>query len=350
MKQKSPRHTIPVAHIHSILGGAREQGGDVDGLLRRAGISPTLLNSRLSRVPQDQFARLLRIVQKSTGDEYWGLCSHPVQFGTFAQCCELMVHARTLGDALRAGSHFYHLVLQDFTVRLQSQDGLAWVRVHSHRPLSRNSDFSERLFIFFCYGVICWLLEERLPLTCIQMRGKASFTEPVASLLFNGPVSFGLQGNAFAFDATWLDCALRQDKTSLHGFLRRSLGDLVVRYRDRSHIIERVRRYLRQHLANGSVPLEQVADALGMPAYTLRRKLRMEQVRFQDLKDGLRRDAAINYLTSPNLTLAEVAEKLGFSEPSTFHRAFKKWTGVPPGEYRQVVLSDDIPLAAGQDY
>ncbi len=150
-------------------------------------------------------------------------------------------------------------------------------------------------------------------------------------MLFNAPVRYGQSRNAFCFDARWLDCAVRQDSASLHGFLRRSLGNLVVRYRDRSRITERVRCYLRQHLQDGSVPVEQVAEAFGMTPDTLRRRLRMEQARFQDLKDGLRRDAAIEYLACPNLALAEVAERLGFSEPSTFHRAFKKWTGLPPG-------------------
>ncbi|PCM43262.1 AraC family transcriptional regulator [Marinobacter sp. ANT_B65] len=348
MKTILPRHTIPISQVHSVLGGCHRQGLDVDALLGQAGISPSLLSSPLSRVSQLHFAKLLRVVQRRTGDEYWGLCSHPVRPGTFAQCCELMVHAPTLGDALRAGSHFYHLVLQDFTVRIQQKDGVAWVRLQSHVPVGECSDFAERVFMLFSYGVMCWMVEERIPISQVLMRGKALSDQATTSLLFNGPVLYEQSCSGFSFDVSWLDCALRQDRSSLHGFLRRSLGNLLVRYRDRSHIVERVRCYLRQNLTHGSVPLEQVADALAMPAYTLRRRLRMEQERFQDLKDDLRRDAAIDYLACPNLSLTEVAERLGFSEPSTFHRAFKKWTGLPPGEYREAVLADDPPLVVGQ--
>ena len=72
-----------------------------------------------------------------------------------------------------------------------------------------------------------------------------------------------------------------------------------------------------------------------MPAGRLRRRrLRDEGHGFQALKDALRRDAAIAHLARPELTLPEIAQRLGFSEASTFHRAFKKWTGVAPGEYR----------------
>ena len=57
------------------------------------------------------------------------------------------------------------------------------------------------------------------------------------------------------------------------------------------------------------------------------------------LKDNLRRDAAIEYLAQQDLTLLEIAQRLGFSEASTFHRAFKHWTGVAPGEYRQAHIA-----------
>jgi AraC-like DNA-binding protein len=75
-----------------------------------------------------------------------------------------------------------------------------------------------------------------------------------------------------------------------------------------------------------------------MTPQTLRRRLREEGHGYQELKDDLRRDAAIDYLGRPDLTLIDIANLVGFSEASTFHRAFRKWTGVAPGEYRQTHL------------
>jgi AraC-like DNA-binding protein len=71
-----------------------------------------------------------------------------------------------------------------------------------------------------------------------------------------------------------------------------------------------------------------------MTPQTLRRRLQEEGHGFQAIKDNLRRDMSIEYLARPDLTLIEIAERVGFSETSTFHRAFKSWTGVAPGEYR----------------
>jgi AraC-like DNA-binding protein len=77
-----------------------------------------------------------------------------------------------------------------------------------------------------------------------------------------------------------------------------------------------------------------VAHRLHSSPQTLRRHLREEGSSFQELKDHLRRDLAIYHLGRDELSIQAITEQLGFSEPSAFHRAFKKWTGLTPGAYR----------------
>ncbi|MGO1501307.1 MAG: AraC family transcriptional regulator ligand-binding domain-containing protein [Marinobacter sp.] len=339
------KHSVPVSQVHNILQGARNQNLDVKAVLLRAGIPPLLLDVSRSQVSHAQFGKLLQVLRHQMKDEFWGLCSHPVRLGTFAQCCELLVHATTLEAALRAGFHFYHLILQDFTVRLQRDGKYAWIRLHTHNKDCVRSDFAERIFMFFAYGLASWLTEERLPVVQVYLCQPRSTEKPLSSLLYNAPVFHDQNFNGFCIDIRLLDRTVRQDARSLCAFLQRSPEDLLVRYRDRSRTTERVKRYLRQHLTEGSVPVEHVAEALGMKPYSLRRKLRFENERYQTIKDEVRCDAAIDWLTSPNLSLAEVGERLGFSEQSTFHRAFKKWTGLTPGEYRD---RDDTELDSDQ--
>ncbi len=334
MTNTVPKHSVPIAQVHNILRGARHQHLDVNAILQRAGISPQLMDVSQARVSQAQFGKLLRVLRYQMRDEYWGLCSHPVRIGTFAQCCELLVHSTTLEGALRAGFRYYHLILQDFTVRLQREGEHVWIRFHEHNSASASSDFAVRIFMFFAYGLASWLTEERLPVVRVNLRSPGNAEKPLSSLLYNAPVFHNQSFNGFCLDSDLLNRAVRQDADSLRAFLCHSPEDLLVRFRDYSRVTERVRRYLRQHLNAGSVPLDQVAVALGIKSHTLRRKLRLEHESFQDIKDELRRDAAIRYLASPNLSLVDVAVRLGFSDPSTFHRAFKKWTGLPPGEYR----------------
>lgn len=77
-----------------------------------------------------------------------------------------------------------------------------------------------------------------------------------------------------------------------------------------------------------------VAAELCVSPQTLRRKLQAENTSYQNIKDSLRRDIAIDKLVNEHLSVAEIGQLLGFVEPASFTRAFKQWTGVSPAEYR----------------
>jgi AraC-like DNA-binding protein len=81
--------------------------------------------------------------------------------------------------------------------------------------------------------------------------------------------------------------------------------------------------------------LEDVAREFHVSPTTLRRRLDAEGTSYQGIKDELRRDAAVHHLCGTRLSIADIASALGFQETSAFHRAFKRWSGVQPGEYRR---------------
>ena len=118
------------------------------------------------------------------------------------------------------------------------------------------------------------------------------------------------------FDARWLALPVVQSPQSLREFLAGSPANLIVRYRDTSSLTERIRRLLRKGLGSELPSLEEVGDALAVTPQTLRRRLRDEGRGFQQIKDELRRDAAIEYLLHTPLPLLEIANRVGFSEPA----------------------------------
>ncbi len=109
--------------------------------------------------------------------------------------------------------------------------------------------------------------------------------------------------------------------------------DLLARPDGGDSLTSQIRRLLGRDCRRWP-DLDQVARQLHMSSQTLRRHLREEGGSFQQLKDHLRRDLAIYHLGRDELSIQDIAEQLGFSEPSAFHRAFKKWTGLTPGAYR----------------
>lgn len=333
------RHTIAIGQVERILLGARGRGLEVDRLLESAGIAPALLATPLSRVTQAQYAHLTHLLRHRLRDELWGLCRRPVPLGAFAQTCRLLVGCRTLGEALEIGLRQYRLLIDDFTPRLQRLGDLAGVSVAPRRPFDPVLAYAQRVFCFLAYGLASWLVGRRIPLLAVNYPATTPGPVSEAALVFQAPIQYGGQCMAWYFGAGCLELPVVQDASSLRAFLRQAPSSLLVKYRDHASVTERIRRLLRHQLAAELPSLAQVARQLELTPQTLRRRLREEgQTGFRAIKDDLRRDVAVEYLARSEMALPEIAGLLGFSEASTFHRAFKHWTGMAPGAYRQAQL------------
>lgn len=332
--------TIAIQQVEQILLGARARGADMPALLRRAGIPASLFDSPLARVTQAQYLALIFALRHTLRDELWGLCSRPLPPGSFAYGCQPLIACRTLGDALRQGLRYYRLLLSDFVPRLQVRGGIAAVHLQPRVENTAALAFAQRAFSFFAYGLASWLVARRVPLLSVDYPQTCTGTgiSSDAVTLFGAPVHYSAACTGWRFEARWLDLPVVQTDQSLREFMRQAPASLLVKYRDQSSVTERIRRILRRHLSDELPSLEHIGQQLAMTPQTLRRRLREEGQGFRGIKDDLRRDAAIEYLALPELTLPEIAAQLGFSEASTFHRAFKHWTGLAPGEYRHTHL------------
>ncbi len=140
-----------------------------------------------------------------------------------------------------------------------------------------------------------------------------------------------------AFEAGYLDLPVVQNERSAKEFLRTAPENILLKYKNVSSLTARVRRRLRQSLPGAVPDFERLADDMGMTPATMRRRLHDEGESYQSIKDQLRRDLAISYLSHSSRSVMDIALELGFSERSAFHRAFRKWTGASPGEFRRTL-------------
>lgn len=120
--------------------------------------------------------------------------------------------------------------------------------------------------------------------------------------------------------------------------LSRVNDDTIVEYLarfDRENITMRVRSRIIEELPGGTPNQSVVADALHLSRRSLQRRLQNERTTYKSLLEGTRRELALQYIREPHRSLAEITYLLGFSEPSNFTRAFRRWTGSSPAEYRR---------------
>ena len=147
---------------------------------------------------------------------------------------------------------------------------------------------------------------------------------------------FAQRVNALELDRRVLERSLPSADPALSRVIERHAEALLAARPDPAQsTADRVRHVLSRALGEGEATLATVADRLHMSERSLQRKLADDGVTFDALLDELRRDLALRYLADPKIAIAEVAYLLGYSEPSPFHRAFKRWTGVTPSEARR---------------
>ena len=130
-------------------------------------------------------------------------------------------------------------------------------------------------------------------------------------------------------------CILESQSSALKQFLRGAPANILVRYRYDAGLAAAVRRRLRQTPPSNWTSFEAMAAQMRMSASTLRHRLQAEGQNYAGIKDDIRRDLAIDRLMNTAGSISEIAADLGFSEPSAFYRAFRKWTGKSPAEFRR---------------
>jgi AraC-like DNA-binding protein len=152
---------------------------------------------------------------------------------------------------------------------------------------------------------------------------------------FRAPVEFSQPENVLYFSKESLEKSLPTANPRLARVNDQVITEYLAKF-DQGSTAIRVRAYLVEHLPAGKVTQQRVAKALHMSLRTLQRKLADEATSYKDLLDETRRELAGQYLRQNCLSVSEVTYLLGFSEPSNFARAFKRWTGRTPSEFRTV--------------
>ncbi|MFC5472477.1 AraC family transcriptional regulator [Paraherbaspirillum soli] len=331
--------TIAISFVDEALHGMRQRNMNTETLLIQAGISPRLLTAPHARIAAANYGRLWYLISHAMDDEFFGMDSHPMKVGSFHLLCRSVLHSATLGKALMRALDFLRLVLDDMHGTLSAQDGLARIALQERKGPQRM--FAYATFLMIVHGIGSWLIGRRIPLLAADFR----CDEPLASadykIRFCEQARFNQDQTGIAFDASYLALPVIQNQRSLPAFLREAPGNLLVKYSSHDSLAAIIRRHLRQTPLHEWSDFDTLARQHHSAASTLRRKLHQEGQSYQSIKDNLRRDLAINYLSGSAKSIEEIAVSLGFADPSAFHRAFKKWTGSSPGELRK-----KIPVAA----
>ncbi|WP_234050992.1 MULTISPECIES: AraC family transcriptional regulator [unclassified Xanthobacter] len=328
------RRMISPGFVDDALQCLRRRGIDEAVLLARAGL-PAKVSEPVSA---ERYGALWLAIAEAIDDEFFGEGARPMRSGSFTLLCHAILSAATLEQALKRALRFLRLVMDDPYGELVVAEGLAQIVLKDAG--APRSAFAYRTYWIVVHGITCWLVGRRIPLRRVDFRCGPPAHGADYRLFFGAPVRFGQEQSRLVFDADFLKLPAIRDERALREFLRRAPANILVRYRHDAGLLAKVRARLRATPPVSWPGFVELAAQLRIPEPTLRRRLRLEGQTYRDIKDELRRALAMEALAAGGRDVGEIAAELGFSEPSAFHRAFRKWTGKSPGAWRREAMGE----------
>lgn len=348
---------IPTKFARSMVKVAEAQGHDISSILLAAEMpfDPREPEEDLPEyISADLYNRLYQRIMWTLQDETFGMLPQiKSPLGSFRMTCLMIIHCDNLGDAMVRGNEF-----SDFQQALIGHTPTKKRRLYTETPdvatfeLPHYQDLQDELtsdgilagaHILSAWRRFCgWLIGNSIELLDVRLPGKPPENMARYQKLFNCPISFGSACAQFSFSSHYLKSRVVQNEDSLKALLRNAPYALLAEeVSSTNNIITRMRKHIGSEFTKDFPSVEEMAGLLNMSVSTLRRRLNKENTTYQKFKDTTRRDAAIHYLKQPELKINAISALMGYDEPSVFHRSFKKWTSMTPGEYRNQLNQQD---------
>ena len=326
------KDSISIALVQEALFEAAQRGYAITDILHKAGINHELLTVAKARVSVNQYAQLWTELANVMDDEFFGMDRHAMRRGSFQFLSKSLLHTTQLQHAIQHMLQFMNLILDDFSSQLIVQEHYAYIVIYDHKYPKRM--FSYATYIMLIHALMCWLIGQRVILHQIQLKCDAPTNDIDYKVRFCENIQYQMTENYIQFDANYLKIPIKQDRKSWYQFIQQTPHILLTRYKNPHSTSAQIRRYLMQEPPVQWLELAEIAHHFNMSEATIQRRLKSEGFSYQQLKNDIRRDIAIELLSNSPLSLQDISIELNFNDPSAFHRAFKKWTGVSPGAYR----------------
>lgn len=311
-------------------------GLDPGPVFRAEGINPDSIFDAGARISYEQFQKVEMKALELSGDPHFGLkafeTTRPAHLGALGFA---WLASSSLRQAFQRLQRYSRVIQENLVIEPEEKDGLFHVALDAGVPAANEKIREDRQLastLKFCRVIAgSGLNPAKVCLQQAQPDDTGAYFE-----LFRCPVEFGCENTELVFDVADVDKRL----TGSNAELANLNEHIVVKYlahRAKQDIVNQVKAAIIDGLANGAVTEKMVADSLYMTPRNMHRKLQKEDTAFKQLLTDVRKDLAQQYIQDRSKTLTEISFLLGFSEVSSFSRAFKGWTGVPPSEAREGV-------------
>jgi AraC-like DNA-binding protein len=327
---------ISLAAATGLVEAIEAAGQDPAKVLDPLGLDRRVLSDPHGFIPAADFARALEEAARATGDECFGLHFgqnyHPKNLGPLAY---VVLNSPTMGVAFENVARY--LRVHNTAAEVSFVVGQQWDYLRhllSGLPVEgrrQHNEFSAAVGL----GLIRLMAGSGWTPVEVEFEHAAPAQASEHSRVFGAPVSFGRTTNGFVIEHEFSGRQIPAADERLYPIIREYLDRVLEELPREDGLLASVRRGIMESLRQEEPTLTRVAQRIAVGPRTLQRGLKEQGVDFKGLVDDTRRRFSLRYLQDSKHTLTEVAYLLGYSEVSAFNRAFKRWTGSTPAEYRR---------------
>lgn len=298
------------------------------------GLSQSDIEAGQGRSDAQAFGRWLSQLWVVNNDEAGGFLPTPVKVGTFAMSMHALISAGNLRRALIRSGKFYQLLGDDIQFQLSESGEEAHLTLSLPDQEQRTDPVFYHALLVLWLRWSSWMIDRPLLLDRVLIPSPMPDYVDEFPYMYHCPVYADQSDCRLVFNRRYLDLPLKKTPQDLPEFLSGAPGNLLVQFQPTDSVSAQVVEAFSTQASAQHLDQQGIADALDMSAATLRRQLKAEGNSFQQLKDQWRRKQAFHLLRYTEASLQDISDLLGFSELSAFSRAFKKWTGLNPGDVR----------------
>lgn len=329
--------------VASILAAARERGLEPKRLLAAAGMSERLAErgGTDEHVPLAQYFALWDVVMADGRHDDFPIRAATAlgtdSFGVIGFAC---MTSATIAEGYARLARYYNVLstAARWSLEHEGKRVLLTYAIDARGGLGPRASAEFALAEALHFG----RLVATRPLELVETRfiHQAPRDDSRHRAHFRSPIVWNAPHSALVLDRSVFEVPLAKSDPHLLAYFERQADELASRHESEEALSARVQRIVMKILPSGPPALEEIARQLGISARSLRRRLTEEGASFQKLVEETRRDLAMRYLRDPRLTVSEIAFLVGFSDLSPFQRAFRRWTALTPGAFRERALAD----------
>lgn len=340
-----PERTTSSSWALAIIQALELEGLDGPALFAQLGLDYAMLADPDARIAQDQMTRLWALAVQSSNNPAIGLSmARVIRPAHFNVVSFALLSSTNLREGLARLVRYQRIIGEASDMSLKQSPDSYTLELHIHGdsvPAPRQSHDAALAYLLAFFR---WMTGSHI----VPLQAGFAYEQPADTgpyeQLFQCPLTFGADSYSMQFARSVMDAKLTSGNASLAQMHDQFAGDYLARF-EQTRVTHQARQVLCRLLPQGEPKRQAVASALGMSTRTLQRRLQEEHTSFQQLLDETRRELAMQFLRQRRLTLLEVAYLLGFADPSNFFRAFKRWFGMPPGQYRETHLDRETSEA-----